>query len=123
MVDRLFRDRLPLVAIGAVAALYTIREAFIQGRRLAAANGFGSDFGGTIWSPDRAVLHWVSPYPVGHVLPAAPAIYPPPIYLATLPLGWLSLHVATWVWFGPWPPLPAGRLPSWECATRGATCC
>ena len=29
-----------------------------------------------------------------------PAVYLPPIFLATLPLGWLSLQVAMWIWFG-----------------------
>jgi hypothetical protein len=110
VVDRLFTGRVPLLAFGALAALYTIHEAFIEAKRLAAANGFGSDFGGTIWRPDRAVLHWVSPYPVPHVLGAVPAIYPPPIYLATLPLGWLSLHAATWVWFGVLTALACGTL-------------
>jgi hypothetical protein len=96
--------------IAALLVLYMAREAHINGGRLAGYNGFGSDFRGTVWEPDRAVLHGLSPYASSDTLPSVPAVYLPPIYLVTLPLGWLSLHAATWVWFGILVALGLGSL-------------
>ena len=93
--------QLALALLATGAAIYMYSQAHADGSALAGANGFGSDFHGTIWSPDRAVLHGVSPYPdPAKPFATQPAVYLPPIFLATLPLGWLSLHVATWIWFG-----------------------
>jgi alpha-1,2-mannosyltransferase len=63
---------------------------------------FGFDFHGTIWVPDRAILHGRSPYPPADVTALGqqgnPAIYPPPIMLASLPLGLLAGGLAALVW-------------------------
>jgi hypothetical protein len=90
-----------LVALLATAAvIYMCRQAYSDGTAIASTNGLGSDFSGTIWTPDRAVVHGLSPYPDPSTpLAGVPAIYLPPIFLATIPLAWLSLHVAMWVWF------------------------
>jgi hypothetical protein len=62
---------------------------------------FGSDFIGTIWRPDHAVLHGLPPYPdASRPLPSAPAVYPPTIFVLSAPLGLLPAHIAAWVWFG-----------------------
>jgi hypothetical protein len=109
-VQRVLTDRVLVSVIAALLAVYMVREAYINGGKLAAYNGFGSDFHGTVWGPDRAVLHGASPYLSRDMLPSVPAIYLPPIYLVTLPLGWLSLHAATWVWFGILVALGFGSL-------------
>jgi alpha-1,2-mannosyltransferase len=63
---------------------------------------FGFDFHGTIWAPDRAILHGRTPYPAADAAALRrrgnPAIYPPPILLASLPLGLLSVVLAAVVW-------------------------
>ena len=93
--------RISGVLLAAVAAIFMFEQAHAGGVAIAAYNGFGSDFHGTIWAADRAVLHGLSPYPdPSRRLLGVPAVYLPPIFLATSPLGWLSLHLATWVWFG-----------------------
>jgi Glycosyltransferase family 87 len=94
-------NRVVLALLATGAAIYMYPQAHADGVALAGANGFGSDFHGTIWSADRAILHGLSPYPSpSQPFAVQPAVYLPPIFLATLPFGWLSLHVATWVWFG-----------------------
>jgi hypothetical protein len=103
-------SRAVLVALAILAAIYMARETHIEWSKLAGANGFGSDFHGTIWEPDRAVLHGRSPYPSPDALPTVPAIYSPTIYLATLPLGGLTVHVATWAWFVVLAALAVGTL-------------
>lgn len=101
-VGKLLSNRLFFYGLATAAAVYMYRKAHAEGVWLSGANGFGSDFHGTIWAPDRAVLHGVSPYPSAGVSFGSipPAVYLPPIFLITAPLGWLSLNVATWVWFG-----------------------
>jgi hypothetical protein len=98
-VARLRSARSILVVLAAGAALYMYWRAHADGVDLASGNGFGSDFVGTIWRPDHAILHGRSPYPSPHALGAVPAVYLPPIYLVTLPLGALPVHLATWIWF------------------------
>ena len=94
-------SRISGVLLAAAAAIFMFEEAHAGGVAIAASNGFGSDFHGTIWLPDRAVLHGLSPYPnPARGVLGVPAVYLPPIFFATSPLGWLSLHLATWVWFG-----------------------
>jgi hypothetical protein len=62
-------------------------------------NGLGSDYEGTLWTPAHAILHGRSPYPsVSQALPGLPAVYLPPIFIATLPLGLLPAGSASWVW-------------------------
>jgi hypothetical protein len=100
MVARGLGRRSSLVVLAAGAAAYMVWQAHSDGTDLAAGNGFGSDFVGTIWRPDHAILHGHSPYPSPHALPAVPAVYLPPIYLVTLPLGALPVHLAMWIWFG-----------------------
>jgi Glycosyltransferase family 87 len=91
--------RVLLATLATVAAFYMYRQAHADGVALAHHNGFGSDFRGTIWAPDRAVLRGVSPYPdTSQPLPVVPSVYLPPVFLATLPLAWIPLHVATWIW-------------------------
>ena len=86
-------------ALLALVAASTAVLALADGLALSHANGFGADFRGTIWTPDRAILHGISPYPRSAVDGATPpAIYLPPIYLATLPIGLLPAQVATWLW-------------------------
>ena len=100
-VARALSNRIVLAMLATGAAVYMYGQAHAHGVHLAGINGFGSDFHGTIWAPDRAILHGVSPYPsVSRPFVVEPAVYLPPIFLVTLPLGWLSLHAATWVWFG-----------------------
>ena len=94
-------NRIVVAVLATVALIYMYWQAHANGVWLAHANGFGSDFHGTVWAPDRAVLHGISPYPSGsQTFAIEPAVYLPPIFLVTLPFGWLSLHVAIWVWFG-----------------------
>jgi hypothetical protein len=83
-----------------VAAFYMFRHARADGTHLGHVLGFGSDFRGTIWLPDRNILHGISPYPSPSHLPRLPSVYLPPIFLATLPLGLLPFHVAVWLWAG-----------------------
>ena len=98
---RALSNRIVLAALATGAALYMYGQAHAHGLVVDGVNGFGSDFQGTIWAPDRAILHGVSPYPSGPgPFAIEPAVYLPPIFLVTLPLGWLSLHAAIWVWFG-----------------------
>jgi alpha-1,2-mannosyltransferase len=92
-----------MVGLAVLAAVYMYTQAHNEWDAIAHVNGLGGDFHGTIWNPDRAILHGRSPYPPsGHITTVGPppAVYLPPIFLVTLPLGLLSLHVANWVWFG-----------------------
>jgi Glycosyltransferase family 87 len=93
-------SRMLVALLLTTAALYMAWQAHADGVAIAKTSGFGSDFHGTIWAADRAVLHGISPYRNPSRLVAVPAVYLPPIFLTTLPLGWLSLHVAMWIWFG-----------------------
>ena len=100
-VARALSNRIAVALVATLAAVYMYGQAHAHGVHLAGINGFGSDFHGTIWAPDRAILHGVSPYPnPSGPFATEPAVYLPPIFLLTLPLGWLSLPAATWVWFG-----------------------
>jgi Glycosyltransferase family 87 len=74
-------------------------QAHGDGIAIAGIGGFGPDFHGTIWDADRAVLNGVSPYPDPAQPLVVPAVYLPPIFVLTAPLGWMSLHAATWLWF------------------------
>ncbi len=91
-----------LASLATLAAVYMYVRAHAFGVSLAHGGRFGEDFKGTIWTPDRAILHGTAPYPAASSRSFAvePAVYPPPIFLVTLPLGWFSLHLATWAWFG-----------------------
>jgi hypothetical protein len=85
---------------------------------------FGFDFRGTIWAADRAIIQGRSPYPTAdaHALlrQGNPSVYPPPILLATLPLGlipaglaaviWSSLNLAALLW-----ALTLAGLRDWRC--------
>ena len=89
-----------LALLAATAAAYMSWQAHADAVTIGNTNGFASDFQGTVWEPDRAIMHGLSPYsdpsqPLGPM----PAVYLPPIFLASLPLAWFSLHVATWLWF------------------------
>lgn len=79
---------------------------------------FGFDFRGTIWAADRAILHGRSPYPAAdaHALlrQGNPSVYPPPILLATLPLGLIPAGLAALIWSG----LTLGAL-VWALALAG----
>lgn len=72
-------------------------QAHGDGLAIVQRSGFGSDFHGTIWNADHAILRGDSPYPRDPL--GVPAVYLPPILVATAPLGWMSLHAATWLWF------------------------
>jgi hypothetical protein len=90
-----------LVVLAVAAALYMYGQAHADAVTINHNSGFGSDFRGTIWNADRAIRHGLSPYPPpSTILSRLPAVYLPPIFLATLPLAWVSFHIAVWVWFG-----------------------
>ncbi len=94
------RQRALFGCLAGAALVYMAFEAHTEGVAVRAHNGFGSDFEGTIWNPGRAVIHGVSPYSSAIATSGLePSVYLPPIFLVTFPLGWLPLHVATWVWF------------------------
>ncbi len=98
---RALSNRVVLAVLATGVAVYMYEQAHAHGLVVNGVSGFGSDFNGTIWAPDRAILHGASPCPsASGPFAVEPAVYLPPIFLLTLPLGWLSLHAATWVWFG-----------------------
>lgn len=85
--------------LSAATSVFMLRYAHEQWVEMDKANGFGSDFHGTIWAPDRALLDGDSPYPSPSApFAIQPAVYLPPIFLVTLPLALIPLHAATWVW-------------------------
>ena len=63
---------------------------------------FGFDFWGTIWTPGREIVRGRSPYPEADAPTLLrignPSIYPPPILLAALPLGLVSVGLAAVIW-------------------------
>src|SRR4051794_147301 len=95
--------QLVAILVATAALVYMGREAHDQWTFLTQKNGFGTDFHGTIWNADKAVLDGRTPYPSPSVVemrPAVPpAVYMPPIFVATLPLGLVPLHDARWIWF------------------------
>ena len=95
----LSKRRVVAVVLATAAAVYMCWQAQGDGVAIAHGSGFGPDFQGTIWDADRAVLRGVSPYPDPAKPLVRPAVYLPPIFVLTAPLGWLSLHAATWLWF------------------------
>jgi hypothetical protein len=100
---RVSTGRIALALLATAAAIYMYGQAHADGVAIVQHGIFGPDFKGTIWAPDRAILHGLNPYPNPSTLARTvgpPAVYLPPVFLATLPLGLLPLHVATWIWFG-----------------------
>ena len=73
--------RIVVAALATGVCVYMYRQAHAGGSALAAANGFGGDFRGTIWTPDRLLLRGASPYPAAtDQFAIAPAVYlPPPV--------------------------------------------
>lgn len=62
----------------------------------------GFDYRGTLWEPARAVLDGLPLYPEATrdaIVVGNPAVYPPPAVLATVPLAFLPVGVASAVWF------------------------
>jgi alpha-1,2-mannosyltransferase len=93
---RQLRDPLLLLALPVTFAI------------LAAFVGYGSswpigfDFRGTLWEPARALLDGLPVYPEptrAAVVVGNPTVYPPPFILAAVPLAFLPVSVASWVWF------------------------
>ena len=86
---------------------------------------FGFDFRGTLWQPGRDVLEGRVPYP----LPRAdlvdggnPSVYPPAVFLVTLPLALLPFGVAVGLWvaalaLGVVGALAALGVRDWRCYT------
>jgi alpha-1,2-mannosyltransferase len=60
----------------------------------------GSDFKGTVWEPARAVLDGRNPYPPATPAGAhgQPAVYPPTVFVAAIPLAVLPFFVAAAIW-------------------------
>jgi hypothetical protein len=62
----------------------------------------GFDFRGTLWEPARALLDGAPMYPDPNreaVAVGNPAVYPPLVVLASVPLALLPAAAASWLWF------------------------
>ncbi len=83
----------------------------------------GFDFRGTLWEPARALLDGLPVYPAptrDAIVIGNPTVYPPLSILLALPLAFLPVTVASWLWFavlgacvvaGMW----IVRLRDWRC--------
>src|SRR5690242_7236358 len=63
---------------------------------------FGFDFRGTLWEPAKAILDGHSPYPpakTSAISDGNPAVYPPAVMLAAVPLRLLPWTAAVTIWF------------------------
>lgn len=59
----------------------------------------GGDFVGTIWQPAWNILHAASPYPDASTTDfVSESVYPPAIFVVSLPLAFLPADVATVLW-------------------------
>lgn len=90
-LDRLATALLILVVF---SALFTPLAIVHDHRHLA------SDFRGTIFDPGRAVLHGHSPYPppTPSGVDGQPSVYPPPVFLAAIPITALPFPAAAAIW-------------------------
>lgn len=62
----------------------------------------GFDFRGTLWEPARVFLDGGAIYPEptrDNIVLGNPAVYPPVFILASVPLAWLPVAAAAWLWF------------------------
>lgn len=93
---RHLRDPLLLFVVPMVWAVLAVALAYVP------AWGIGFDFAGTLWKPANALLDGESMYPQPireAMVIGNPSVYPPPTILLSLPLAFLPVTLAAWVWF------------------------
>ena len=92
---RQVRDPLLLLVVPSVFAMLLFRFGYLQSWPI------GFDFRGTLWEPARAILEGSTIYPEPRpeaVVGGNPAVYPPVLVLASVPLALLPVTLAALVW-------------------------
>jgi hypothetical protein len=90
------RDPLVLLVLPVAFALCSVVLGYLG------AWPVGFDFRGTLWEPARALLDGAPMYPDptrDAMVVGNPAVYPPVVVLASLPLALLPAAAASWLWF------------------------